>query len=285
MKLVQSNRVQYLFLGLIVVTMLILAGCRSTKEVESVREVPNRKTDELLDLMAEHELKCEWLNLKYEVEIKSEKIDDSFKMYIRMRQDSAIWVSATYYAVEVARFLFLPDTMKFMDRKNNKFYVGDYSYLKDRFQVDGNFDVLQALILSNSSELLNGEDSKERKLKSSRGEGVYLIDFIHRGVRRRMMRRDEGKDESHMEVGLQVDPSTFRIKQTTITELESERTLNAAYSEFKEVCNSSFPYVSEFSVSAPNQQAKVKTSVMKLAADKEVSLSFTIPDKYEALVP
>jgi hypothetical protein len=46
-----------------------------------------------------------------------------------------------------------------------------------------------------------------------------------------------------------------------------------------------FPKNIEFVAESPNEQATVNTSVIKLTTGKKVSVSFTIPDKYEPLVP
>lgn len=264
--------------------IVTLSGCKTTRETASDRAVPHRKTDEILESMGKGELFCDWLSVKYDVEIKSEKIDDSFKMYIRLKQDSAIWISATYYAVEVARFLFLPDTVKFMDRKNNQFYVGGYDYIQDRFKVEASFEILESLVLSNSLKLLKIE-AEEGKIRSSKDDGMYHLSFLKKGQLRRALRREGENSDLDLDIGLWVNPDGFRLVKTSITDFESGRNLIAEYADYKDVCNSSFPYTTTYSVQSANEQAKVKTSVMKITTGKEVSLSFTIPDKYEALVP
>lgn len=272
------------FSFLIGAAVLSAAGCKSAREVEGDRDVPSRKTDEILAHMQEAELRCEWVSIKYDVEIKTEKVDDSFKMYIRMKQDSVIWVSATYYAVEVARFLFTPDTVKFMDRKNNQFYIGNYDYIQERFNIEVNFDILESLILSNSTKLLSVEAESE-KIRSSKDEGMYYVSFLKKGQIRRALRRDDIDEALDLNVGFWVDPSSFRLQRTRITDLESDRVLTAEYADFQASCNSVFPYTTMYTAQSSNEQAKVKTSVMKFSTGKEVSLSFTIPEKYEALVP
>ncbi|NQV52408.1 MAG: DUF4292 domain-containing protein [Flavobacteriales bacterium] len=271
---------------LIVVASLLvfLSGCKSTRETAGDRAVPHRKTDEILGLMKEKEVDCHWLSIKYDVEIKSEKFEDSFKMYVRMKQDSVIWISATYYAVEVARFLFLPDTVKFMDRKNNKYYVGDYNYIQDRFKVETNFEILESLLLSNSIKLLEIE-AAEGKIRSSKDDGNYYLSFLKKGQLRRALRNEGEATDLELDIGLWVDPNGFRLTKTSITDFESGRNLVAEYTDYKELCNTTFPNVTLYTAQSANEQAEVKTSVMKITTGKEVSLSFTIPEKYEALVP
>jgi hypothetical protein len=272
------------YAAMALVVVMVFSGCKSNKEATADRSVPSRKTDEILAMMKKQEFACDWVNLKYDVEIDAPEFEDSFKMYVRLKQDSAIWVSATYYAVEVARFLFLPDTVKFMDRKNNQFYIGEYDYIKDRFDVDLSFEVLESLILSNSVKLLEME-AEEGKIRSSKEDGSYFLTFLRKGQLRRALRGEGERLGVDLNIGLWVNPEGFRLEKTSIDDFESERTLTAEYTDYKEVCNSSFPYVTDYTLQTANEQVKVKTSVMKLATGKELSLSFTIPDKYEALVP
>lgn len=261
-----------------------LSSCRVSKEALTDKHFPNRKSDEVLQLMQENEVNCEWLSIKYDVELKTPKIDDSFKMYVRMRKDSVIWVSATYYAVEVARFLFTPDSVKFMDRKNNQYYVGEYDYISERFQVDANFNVLQSLILANSAELLKVE-SEDDKMKSSKSDGNYYLSVLRKRQLRRALKRDEIKKDLDLGISVWVQPENFRISKTTIADFESDRSITAVFSDYEKTCNSLFPKKVNYTALSANEQAEVKTSAMKVTPDKKVSLSFTIPEKYEPLVP
>lgn len=235
---------------------------------------------ELVDAIHQSDLHCNWLSVKYEIEVKMKDFDDSFKLYVRMRQDSAVWVSATYYAVEVARFLFTPDSVKYMDRRNNKFYVGDYGFISERFMIEADFESLQALILGNGGAYTSSQDERVRTAKD---DGKYYLSFLRKGQLRRAIRRDELRKPMDLVVSLWVNPKDFRIAKTSVRDFADDRELIAEYSDFKPACNTSFPYSLSLVAGSPNEHINVKTSVIKLTTDKEVSLSFTIPEKYEPL--
>ncbi|GAB4376727.1 MAG: hypothetical protein Kow0075_04160 [Salibacteraceae bacterium] len=261
---------------------MMLASCKTAKKAETARHVPDIRAEQLIDSIEQSDLKCGWMSMKYDVAIKTEKIDDSFKMYIRLKQDSAIWVSATYYALEVARFLFLPDTVKYMDRKNNKYYIGSYDYIGQQFLVDVDFNSLQSIILGNGYEFAGSETEK---IKAVRDGGKYFVSRLKPGQLRRALRKDEFRKSIDLVVGLVIDPHTFRVDQTSIYDFETDRKLTIDYSDFKPLCNSSFPYSIRLIAETPNEQIEVNTTVMKVSHGKPLSLSFTIPEKYEPLVP
>jgi len=274
---------RYLLNIFLALSPFALFSCKGSRPVTAEKpHLPNRKTKELLDSLDRHELRCDWLSIKYDVEIKTPKLEDSFKLYVRLKQDSVIWVSATYYAVEIARFLFTPDSVKYMDRKNNRYYIGDYSYITDQFMIDANFDILQSLVLANSSALVSMDDEKVRSAKDN---GRYFISFLRKGQLRRAIRKDDLRKPIELVVSLWIDPNNFRLSKTTLDDFEDDRKLIAEYSNFQPACNSYYPGQLNFTVIAANEQSEVKTSVIKLTTDKKVSLSFTIPEKYESLVP
>lgn len=266
------------------VIFLFVTSCSKSKAVTDGRGVPNKKPEEILSLMAAEELKCDWVSIKYDVEIKTADFDDSFKMYIRLKQDSAIWVSATYYSVEVARFLFTTDSVKFMDRKNDQYYIGPYDYIAERFGVDANYELLQALILANAVNLI-AHGPEQEKIRSLEDDGAYLLTFLRKGQMKRAMKKEDYNKEIDLNIGLWIDPQTFRMRKTSITDFESDRILTAVYDDYQQACNTSHPQTTVYTVTSSNEQAEVKTSVIKLTSGKKVSLSFTIPEKYEALVP
>jgi hypothetical protein len=265
-------------------SLMLLASCGSNRQINAGHtRIPNLKTEEILDSLKANQLRCNWLSIKYDVEIKTPKIDDSFKAYVRMKRDSAIWISATYYSVEIARFLITPDTVRYMDRRNKNFYVGDYSFLSDLLLFDANYNLIQNIILGNSDALI----SLDNKVKSSKEKGQYLISFLKKGQLRRAIRKEERKDDYEIEVvvSLLVNPDIFRVNQTSLTDFTDDRSITVNYEKQEPTCNSYYPHVIKILAKSENEQAEVKTSVIKLTSGKKVSLSFTIPEKYEPLVP
>ena len=281
-KLIAPNPLNNLPLFSLFCAVLVLVSCRSNRETANDHHrIPNLKTSEIVDSMNQKQLDCDWLSIKYDVKIKTAKIDDSFKSYVRMKKDSAIWISATYYAVEVGRFLLTPDTVKYMDRRKNQYYIGGYEYLNDLLLFETSFDLIQNIILGNSNALIELDE----KVKSSKDKGGYMLSFLRKGQLKRAKKKEELNKDVEVIVSLWVDPKTFRVNQTSLQDFKENRSLEVEYSAQQATCNSHYPYQMEVLAKSENEQAEVKTSVMKLTTGKEVSLSFTIPEKYEPLVP
>jgi len=276
--------IRRIYILAVVISAVIASSCKGGKKTAdgSKDRLPNFKTAELIDSLHAHDIVCDWMSIKYDVEIKTKKVDDSFKLYVRLKQDSVIWISATYYAVEIGRFLFTPDSVKYIDRRNNKFYAGGYEYITETFMLEADFNTLQALILANGSSFIDHTDDK---LRGSEEDGYYKLSFLRKGQMKRAIKKEELKKPLDLAVSLWVGPKDFRINKANIVDFSEGRSLTASYSDFQSYCNSNYPNKISFVAESPNEQATVNTSVIKLTTGKKVSVSFTIPEKYEPLVP
>jgi len=69
---------------------------------------------------------------------------------IRIRKDSAVWISLKKLGFEVGRALILKDSFFYLDRLNNNFQSFPISYIQEKYQLPGDFLFLQALLLGNA---------------------------------------------------------------------------------------------------------------------------------------
>lgn len=264
---------------LLLVTTLFFAGCKNKQEVTERRGILNfRNTETLVSKMQENEFKTEWLSLKLAVAFESEDASDSFKMYVRMKKDSVMWISATYYAVEVARFLVTPDSIKFMDRKDDKYYAGGIGFIKDSFNLDFNFESLQALLLGNSIGI---DDST--KIRSYSKKDYYQLSSLKKGLFRRAEgRMEKGEDVSYSNW---LDPVTFKIARISIFDVRTSRTMEASYSQFEELIGQLFPRKIDMKIMNAGKTTTVDIEYLKANSEGPYKLSFRIPEKYERITP
>lgn len=252
-----------------------LVGCRSAEKAANAGPLAaNIETSALLDSIASHEANCGWLSLKLDVEVRSKKFDDSFKMYVKMKADSAIWMSATYYAVEVARLLLTPDSVKYMDRRNNRYYLGNYSYLAQLIPVEADFGTVQNLLLANTQGFVNEQP------RVNRTKNGYELNF-QRGASKRRAEKDGLSTPPQMHID--VSASHFRPISIRVKDTDSRSGLELKYEEFTPICGSFLPNKMLLRAQDANEQLAVNTSVVKMEAGEKASLSFTIPEKYEPL--
>lgn len=245
------------------------------------------KIPDLVEQIKQNEFKTPALSIKANVAFKAEKLSDSFKMYIRMKQDSLIWISATYYKVEVARLLLTPDSVKIIDRKEKKYYLGDFQVLNVNFETDFNFYTLQDLILGNSSSLIDG------KLKMKEAKQMYVISTSKKfkdvrevkvtQIEEELLEVDEKGENFNMNYSLYYNPTTYRLEKLFAKETKNNKSVFVKYSNFKEFNGQLFPHDILYNV-VSDKLLKLNISYMKVEAESDLKFPFTISEKYEKVV-
>jgi len=272
-----------LFLGAV-----LLFSCKSQREAVQIdRQLKKKKTSALVSQIKAQEFKTDLLSIKTNVAFKTEKLSDSFKMYIRLKQDSVIWVSATYYRVEVARLLLTPDSVKILDRKEKKYYSGDFQVLNINFETDFNFYTLQDLILGNSSSLLDG------KLKIKNDKRYYILNTSKKfkdvkemkvtQIEKELINVDEGGETFNINYSLYYNPTNYHLERLMAKETKNDKSIFVKYSNFKELNGQQFPHDILYNV-VSDKLMKLNVSYMKVEEQESLKYPFNISDKYEKVV-
>jgi hypothetical protein len=155
--------------------LLFFASCHPTKKIVETPHPVKVKGDnaiQLFDSVLANQFNFEWLVTKAQVEYTDrENNPESFDVNIRMRKDSAIWISVTpLLGIEAVRVLITPDSMKIMNRLKKTYMLRDLSFLDDILKAHINFEIMQAVLIGNYFPYLKNE-----KLKSVYDDSTYVI--------------------------------------------------------------------------------------------------------------
>jgi hypothetical protein len=251
----------------------LFVSCKQHKDLQ--RPLRNRSTSYLVEKVHENEFKCKWISLKTGVAFKTDKLSDSFKMHIRMRTDSVIWISTTYYAVEVARFFITPDSVKFMDRKAKQFFVGNMEYLNQKFNLDLDFKSLQALILGNSMGI-----DVAVKNKSYHNDGLYHISSVGK---REMRMADKGESPNYdIASSTAIYPKIFKVARTSMKDYKANKSLTVDYKKHTNIDEQLLPNLYDIQIDA-DKDVNATVEYLKIQTNKSLKFSFNIPEKYEQI--
>jgi hypothetical protein len=253
-------------------------SCRTTKKVTEAPLPVKLKGDnviEVFDSLMAHQFDFEWLGAKAEVEYMDKDSDAvSFDINLRIRKDSAIWISITpLLGIEVARVLVTPDSLTIIDRLNKVYQVRDFSFLEEMLKTKINFEIMQAVIVGNYFPY-----QKNEKLKSVYEDSTFLI--LSTLSKRKAKRVMEDKDPNKPIVQDFWIDSNYKINRAKITDDKLERTLEANYADYFEVNKKLFPQQIRVNVTA-SSPLKINVRYGKVTTDEVLTMPFTIPEKYE----
>ncbi|OQX78062.1 MAG: hypothetical protein B6D61_06245 [Bacteroidetes bacterium 4484_249] len=253
---------------------LFLFSCKSTRHVikEPIKEYG---ADFLFEKLKENEFKFDWISAKFKLDIVIDKKKNSLTGQLRMRKDSVLWVSfSPALGIEMARLLITTDSVKFINRINKTYFLGDYKLVNNFLDSNVDFDVLQSILLGN--DLTYYEDGKFRA--SYDGKEYHLVTSERRKLKKYMKTR---QDEERIFIqNIFLNTETFKITQMKIKEIKKEnKKLSATYSEFIPVSEQLFPHHITYDLIAETP-VKVDLAYSKISTDKSLLFPFKISSKY-----
>ncbi|MCX6290313.1 MAG: DUF4292 domain-containing protein [Bacteroidetes bacterium] len=261
---------------LLLLPLILMSSCKTSKKVVVSTPLKLRGAEviEVFDSVLAHEFSFEWLVLNASVDYTSRNETESFDIHVRMRKDSAIWISITpLLGIEAARVLVTRDGMQILDRVHKTYTVHDFGFLDSLLKTHLNFEIMQAVLVGNYFPYLKNE-----KLKSVYEEDSCTI--LSTLNKRKLKRAMEDKDPNKPIVQDFWISTSYRITKSRMEDERLNRSLEATYSDFTEAGSKLIPNNILVTIAAVNP-AEIKVAYSKIAVDETVTFPFTVPDKYE----
>jgi hypothetical protein len=269
------------------ISVFFLSSCRTLRPIKppvTPPETVNKRLDfktpkALINYLKVNEFKYDWLTSKFSADVVTEDNKQSFTVSVRAKKDSAMWLSVSVLGIEGARMLITQDSVRFMDKLNNKYFVGDYQYLSKLLSIDVDFETMQSVLIGNSMEFYD----EDEKLKSGKDSTYYLLSTIKkRKLKKALKENTENVANKELAQRIWLHPLTFKVYQIVINDFPNDRTFTANYSDFQVVDSSYFPFKANFVIQA---QKKINLDIdySKVVHDKPQTMPFNIPAKYERI--
>jgi hypothetical protein len=253
-----------------------LFSCRTPKQavVRDPKKVEDKSAPDLQELIYRNSFNAKNLTAKASVKSVLGNQSNSFSINLRMQTDSVIWISISpLLGIEVFRAVITRDSVKYIDRLNNRFALTDFNYLNDLMQVNVDFDIIQGVLTGNLFAY------RKNKFNS-----VYLEDghYILSTLSKRKLKRSlEDIDISKPIVqDMWVESTHYRITKLSIEDHRAQKSLLTNYSDHRHVEGGLFPFRSQTQIKA-GQPVKIDIEYSKLNVNTNPDFPFSIPASYE----
>ncbi len=253
-------------------------GCKSSQKSTSpvVKEEhkPEDKTaPDLQDHIEEHSFKARTVSAKASVKTDIGGEQNSFTINLRLYTDSAIWISISpLLGIEVARVFITRDSVKFIDRLNNKYSVSGYQYLNDLFQVNIDFDIIQGVLTGNIFSY-----------KKNRFNSVYIEDkyYILSTLSKRKLKRslEEIDIDKPIVQDLWVSDTTYRVVKLNIEDNRVGKSLVTDYDDHRQTEGGLFPFISRTQIKA-GKEAHIEIEYSKVTLNNDIDFPFSVPSGF-----
>lgn len=233
----------------------------------------------LSGLMQKNEFKYEYLSSKFSADVNMDGQSNTFNVNVRAKKDSILWMSFSLMGIEGARMVATADTVKFIDRINHKYFIGDYNYISQLVNTEVDFELMQSVLIGNSVEFYD----EDEKLKASTDSSFHLLSTIRRKrIRRLLNKPPENVNFKELVQRIWIEPQHYKIAHIVINDFNTSRTFQADYSDFQPVDSLLFPFKATFLISA-QKNIQVYINYSKVQTEKPQSFSFNIPQGYEKI--
>jgi hypothetical protein len=261
---------------------IILYSCKPQENKIKVKvKINHRSTKFLVDRLLEKEFRFNTFSGKASVTFDNGK-KTSFKTHLRIKKDSAIWMSITpVLGIEMARVLITKDTVKLMNRMDDEYFIGDFEYINKIFGADLDYQMLEALLIGNSLEFEQNE-----KVHSSvdRKKNMYYLSTVKKRKIRKEIKKDKVKVKQQTQA-IWLDPLTYKINELILSSPENKQSLNGVFSDYKTITTAKdqlFPYSLFFKLDSETPST-IEVAYTKLSVGKTLTFPFKIPSKYEQI--
>ncbi|MCE1202518.1 MAG: DUF4292 domain-containing protein [Bacteroidia bacterium] len=268
---------QLLFVSLFVFVVLAAPSCRSTRKV---MKAPLKEYGEnyLLDRMKEAQLNYEWFSSRLIITLTDDKKNTTeLRGQLRIRRDSAIWISLTpMLNIEAARLLITPDSVKLINRLDKTYYNDDFTLINNLFSSSADFFLLQSLLTGN--DLVNYETENFRSAIDSR---EYRLSTTGRAKKKRYLRKNE--QQQILVQSIWLNPENYKISRINLKEVGDEtHKLQVTYSAFETSGNLIVPTQLQFEVNA-SRRMMLNIRYQKPELDVPQPMPFRIPDNFSKM--
>jgi len=265
-----------LLLSFLLIISVVVFSCKTKEKIHHRIVLIDRSPRFLFENLKENEFKYDWVTAKFSTIVTSANGSNSFNATLKARKDSIIWMSISpAFGIEVARIKITKDTVRFINRINSTYFEGDFQVINKMFNVDFDFDMLQAILVGNAFPEFEADD-----FKSFIDKERYLLSTI----RKRKLRKTIQKHDSLNLVvnSIWLEPKTFKISKYMYRDFNINRVFEANYSEFTKVDSLSFPFKIDIKLSG-EKSAEIIIQYSKVVKDKLQPLPYSVPEKYEKM--
>jgi len=260
--MIQKNAQALLVWGGLLFLVFTFSACFK-KPSKSATNSEDQSIQKIQKRLAANELNPEWLSAKAKVKYTGSeyKLPFPIKANIRMRKDSAIWVSCTALSVEVGRALLTPDSIKVIMRTEQKYFVSGIDYLQKFVDYPVDFAFLQNMLLGQQFLQSNQLTYKEQ---NDRHHLYY--------------------EDAAITHDLHIDKSSFNIVQMEALEKSAQQKLTMLFDAYAKVDNK--PFAMDRTISLEGEESHwANLQFKKVTTGESLSLPFKVSKKYETIRP
>lgn len=264
---------------LMVVFSFLLWQCRAKKPLitdsTSQELLSKQKADTIVKQVLENNFEFTDLKAKIKTKFKSrEKQNIAFGTFVKIVKDSAIHATISIATIPVVVALITPDTLKFINKKEQKYFVGGIDYVKSLLKTDISFYEIQDLLVGNPVKLKPTDshyliEEENQFFLSSKSKNSLLA----------LKKSNLPSSEWLVKYWVNELYKTGR----TVVENDAEKTvIEIIQADYNKVDGQFFPNRTQAEIVTPKDSITIQLNYQRVKINTGVDFEFSIPDHYSS---
>lgn len=271
---------------------VLMFSCRTAKQVVTEKDIPLMTEHKLLKQIESNRLNDSTLFAKrIEVSFTDGENSDNFKASLKISRDSFMQISLTApLGIEVARILLTQDSIKFVDVYHKKYFLADYDYFNQRYDVSLTYDFLQNIFTNTFSDftLLDESNLRTKRYKLDRtemGYKLWTVDKKNAGKKLKKFYKQSGseRDEIILLQEILFDPTYFRPLSMSLKDLNEGVGISVRYENFVRFGEELFPEKMRFTLFSKKSNMDLNLKFQRMEFNVPVEPNFRILSKYKRM--
>ncbi|MBC8046023.1 MAG: DUF4292 domain-containing protein [Fimbriimonadaceae bacterium] len=247
------NKINFYIAGFI----FILFSCGTTKNITGGK-IQQLSIDELDTKIKENTFQFNTLTAKAKIDVSSESMNQSVNANIEMEKDKFIGISLRVLGIEGAKIYITPDSVKILDRINQKYYPRDFSYIEKLFSIKADFQTLQKLLL---------------------GDVIYFEGTKYPLVPDSCTCYEMVVQNGALKNTIKIFPS-FDVMQMFVEDMQNKRTMMLTYDDYQNLKGQNFSFLRTIRIDAVEMYA-VDMEFTSVTLNEPLNFTFPVNSKYE----
>jgi hypothetical protein len=258
---------------LIMLLFVVVSSCGTTRK--TIKEpLKEQGAEYLFSHLKMNELQYTYFSARFSASFYRDKNETSFSGQIRIQKDSLIWISISpVLGIEMARILITNDSIKYINRIDNNYFISDFNYINSLINSTLDFDMLQAFLTGNDFSFYENSS-----FRASTDNMEYKLVTTDRRKLKKYVRNNQFINIPIQHIWL--SPETFKISRVMVREINpGGRKLEGNYlylNDGKQLV----PEKLEFDLEVAENKNHISVLYTKINTLDSLAFPFRIPEKY-----
>lgn len=249
----------------------VIVGCKSTTGVSSSGTAITKTEETFFTSVLDHSLRYETFSARMNLDFSSLKKELNSRVQVKIIYNDRMQLSVQpVFGIEVFRIELSDDSIKILDRMNKRYVADNYNELKQKADIDINFQNVQSLFTNRifvpgENHISTNHFRQFRVKKSDQTAELQL----------------KGRDKTLYTF---IADSDEKLLSTSIENEPQKQQLSWTYSQFQTIDNQPFPMKMTAQLSSENQiQGTATLTFSNPVLNSPVTMDFIIPAGYSRI--